>query len=209
MSKQNNKLFYEDIPEDLFLKGDLAIDTEAMGLNFHRDRLCLIQMSDEDGNIVMVKFGKDSNYNAPFLKKILTDKTRQKIFHFARFDVGIIMHYLKIDIRNIFCTKIGSKFARTYTDYHGLKTLLSELLKVDIKKDQQCSDWGAEELTVSQRNYAANDVIHLHKLRDAIAQMLEREGRLKIAQDFMNFIPSICQADILGFTGDIFSHLSK
>lgn len=203
---QKYKLFNEDLPDNVNLKGDLAIDTEAMGLNNNRDRLCVVQIADEEGSVVLVKFGSQSDYSAPNLKALLEDKSREKILHFARFDVAIIMKYLNVDMRNIFCTKIASKFCRTYTDYHGLKTIASELLGVDLKKEKQSSDWGADELTQSQINYAANDVIYLHSLRNALTTMLKREGRFQLATNFMNFIPNVAKADLMMFGPDMFTH---
>ena len=167
------KYHIDDIPGNLNLKGDLAIDTEAMGLNNHRDRLCLLQIADELNDIHLVHF-KNRNYSAPNLKKLLTDTSRVKIFHFARFDVAIIQKYLEIDIDNIFCTKIASKLCRTYTCHHSLLELCSELLDVKISKQQQSSDWGALSLNKKQLNYAAQDVKYLHLLYDKMCLLLLR-----------------------------------
>ena len=196
----------DDLPKDLVLKGDLAIDTEAMGLNNHRDRLCLIQLADESGEIHLVHF-KNQNFDAPNLKKVLNDDSRMKIFHFARFDVAIIQHYLQIDISNIFCTKISSKLCRTYTNYHSLLDLCQELLGVKISKQQQSSDWGADNLNKNQLQYAAQDVKYLHQLRDKLIVLLNREGRLEIADECFNFLPTKTKLDLLGWIDlDIFAH---
>ena len=196
----------DDLPKDLVLKGDLAIDTEAMGLNNHRDRLCLIQLADESGEIHLVHF-KNQNFDAPNLKKVLNDDSRMKIFHFARFDVAIIQHYLQIDISNIFCTKISSKLCRTYTNYHSLLDLCQELLGVKISKQQQSSDWGADTLNKNQLQYAAQDVKYLHQLRDKLIVLLNREGRLEIADECFNFLPTKTKLDLLGWIDlDIFAH---
>jgi ribonuclease D len=196
----------DDLPKDLVLKGDLAIDTEAMGLNNHRDRLCLVQLADESGEIHLVHF-KNQNFDAPNLKKVLNDDSRMKIFHFARFDVAIIQHYLQIDISNIFCTKISSKLCRTYTNYHSLLDLCQELLGVKISKQQQSSDWGADTLNKNQLQYAAQDVKYLHQLRDKLIVLLNREGRLEIADECFNFLPTKTKLDLLGWIDlDIFAH---
>ena len=212
-----------DLPSGVKLHGDLAIDTEAMGLQIKRDRLCLVQICDERDNIHLVHFPKPkksknapelfngidtSIYNAPNLREYLLDSDRQKIFHYARFDVAILQHYLQIDeIPNIFCTKIASKLARTYTDYHGLRNVVNELLNVELKKEQQSSNWGASVLTEAQKHYAKNDVIHLHALRDKLIEMLEASERYDLAQKYFDFIPTLCNADLMGFSGDgLFTH---
>lgn len=206
------KLHINDLPNFVNLIGDLAIDTEAMGLNIKRDRLCLVQICDEKGSIHLIKFSKDVNgnldYSAPNLKKLLLDEKRQKIFHYARFDVAIICHYLKIEeIKNIFCTKIASKLARTYTDHHGLRTIVGEICKVDLKKEQQSSNWGASELTLDQKKYAANDVIYLHKIREELIYMLTDSSRLDIAQKYFSFLKTVCKMDVDGFNGALlFEH---
>ncbi len=199
------KYFINDLPDDLDLNGSLAIDTEAMGLKYNiRDRLCVVQLCDESGLVCLVHFPQNS-YNCPNLKKFLLDKDRQKIFHYARFDVAIMRKYLGIqNFENIFCTKIASRFARTYTDGHSLKTLVSELLHVELKKEQQCSYWGADELSDAQKHYAANDVIYLHALRDKLIEMLKKSGRYEIALKFMAFVDNVCTADMLGFEEDLF-----
>ena len=200
------RLYKNDIPEDLDIPGDLAIDTEAMGLNNHRDRLCVVQLSNGDGNACLVQFEK-GNYAAPNLKKLLSNPDTTKIFHFARFDVAIMKHYLEIDIAPIFCTKIASKLVRTYTDSHGLKELCRELLGVGMSKQQQSSNWGADELTKDQQNYAASDVLYLHRLRDKLTEMLIREGRVELAKKCCDFMPTRVELDLGGWPDvDIFHH---
>ena len=201
------RYFVNDLPDGLELKGSVAIDTEAMGLKYNtRDRLCVVQLCDENGLVCLVHFpASNYDYACPNLKKILLDKNRQKIFHYARFDVAIMRKYLNIDsIENIFCTKIASRFARTYTDSHSLKTLVSELLHTELKKEQQCSYWGADKLTDAQKSYAANDVIYLHRLRDILSEMLQKSDRYEIALKFMAFVDNVCTADLLGFEEDLF-----
>jgi ribonuclease D len=196
----------DDLPKGLVLKGDLAVDTEAMGLNNHRDRLCLLQLADESNNIHLVHF-KNQNFDAPNLKALLSDNNRMKIFHFARFDVAIIQHYLQIEISNIFCTKISSKLCRTYTNYHSLLDLCQELLGVKISKQQQSSDWGAANLNKNQLHYAAQDVKYLHQLRDKLILLLDREGKRKIAEECFKFLPTKTKLDLLGWMeSDIFAH---
>jgi ribonuclease D len=206
MQKHDYTYHVDDLPQNVNLVGDLAIDTEAMGLNLHRDRLCVIQICDENGNIHLVHF-KSRNYEAPNLLKLLRDKERKKIFHYARFDVGSIYQYLGVEVENIFCTKIASKLCRTYSNYHGLSDLCSNLLGVKISKQQQTSDWGSEELTDEQLQYAAQDVEHLHKLRDKCLALLKREGKLEIAQSCFDFVATKSKLDLLGWTStDIFAH---
>jgi len=196
----------DDLPNEVYLKGSLAIDTEAMGLHPMRDRLCVVQICDEDGNVHIVHFSSQA-YNCPNLKQLLMDNKRLKIFHFARFDVALIQHALNVALQNIYCTKISSKLARTYTDQHGLKDVCNELLNVKLSKQQQSSDWGAARLTPEQVNYAANDVIHLHELRHKLDAMLLRENRLEIAQKCFDFIPARATLDLLGWSGiDIFMY---
>lgn len=177
-----------------------------MGLNNHRDRLCVVQISCGDGNAHIVHF-PTPKYDCPNLKALLSDSNRCKIFHFARFDVAIIQHYLGLQLSNIYCTKIASRLCRTYTDMHGLKDLCEELLKVKISKQQQTSDWGSETLTPEQQNYAASDVLHLHGLREKLNIMLKRENRQEIAQKCFEFLPYRAQLDLLGWPEfDIFQH---
>lgn len=201
------KYFVNDIPENLQLKGSIAIDTEAMGLKYNeRDRLCVIQICDESGEVYLIHFPSDKyNYSCPNLRKVLTDKNVLKIFHYARFDIAIMRKYLNIDkFENIFCTKIASRFARTYTDSHSLKSLVSELLHVELKKEQQCSYWGAEQLTDAQKGYAANDVLYLHQLKDKLTNMLKVSGRYDIALKYMQFVDNVCTSDLMGFEEDLF-----
>lgn len=199
------ELFENDLPDNFRLQGDIAVDTEAMGLNIRRDRLCLVQICDENGKTVLVQ--PNQNYDAPNLKKLLNDTNRQKIFHFARFDVAILNHYLNIDIQNIFCTKIASKIARTYTDSHGLKELCRELLTVQISKQQQSSNWGNNHLTIEQQEYAAKDVIYLHDIRQILINMLTRENRLELALDAIEYLPTRVRLDLAGWeNNDIFAH---
>ncbi|WP_375319510.1 ribonuclease D [Candidatus Tisiphia endosymbiont of Oplodontha viridula] len=199
-------VFHNDLPENFNIVGDLAIDTETMGLKVHRDRLCLLQMSNGDGNAYLVNF-IDKNYAAPNLKKLLLDKNRCKIFHYARFDLAAIKKYLEIDLENIFCTKISSKLVRTYTDSHGLKDLCRELLSVQISKQQQSSYWGRNELTEEQKEYAAKDVLYLHQLRAILQERLDVENRLDIAEQIFKFLPTRANLDMIGWNDiDIFMH---
>lgn len=195
-----------DIPANLDFGGAIAVDTEAMGLNNHRDRLCLVQLSSGDGTAHLVRFEKDQ-YEAPHLKRLLADPKVEKIFHFARFDVAIIKHYLGVDCTPLFCTRIASYLARTYADRHGLKDLCKELLNIEISKQQQSSDWGADELSPEQQSYAASDVLYLHRLRDRLTEMLLREGRLELAQKCFIFLPARVELDLAGWPEkDIFAH---
>ena len=177
-----------------------------MGLQFHRDRLCVVQMSCGDGDACLVHFdGHD--YSAPNLKKLLLDRTRNKIFHYARFDLAIIKKYLDIELTNIFCTKIASKLTRTYTDHHGLKDLCRELLDINISKQQQSSYWGSKNLSNEQKEYAAKDVVYLHSLRDILIERLIDSGRNEIAHKLFEFLPTRVNLDLIGWNDiDIFSH---
>ena len=198
----------EDLPAGV-LAGDapLAVDTETMGLITHRDRLCVVQISDGSGDEHLVRFGPDSSYDAPNLKALLADESRLKLYHFARFDLAAIEHYLGVVAAPVFCTKIASKLVRTYTDRHGLKNLLQELLSVDISKFQQQSDWGADKLTNAQLDYAASDVLYLHGIKEALDGILAREGRTELAQRCFDFLPHRSQLDLLGWEErDIFAH---
>lgn len=202
-------LYKNDLPENFQISGDIAIDTETMGLNILRDRLCVLQFSNGDGDAHLVTFdGKD--YSAPNLRKILSDEKNQKIFHFARFDLAIIKKYLGLNIKNVFCTKIASKLVRTYTDSHGLKELCRELLNVNLSKQQQSSDWGSPSLSNDQQEYAARDVLYLHQIRDKLIIMLERENRIEITKSLFKFLPIRIELDLLGFGDenkpDIFAH---
>ena len=199
--------FYKgDLPSDIDLGKIVAIDSETMGLRPQRDRLCLVQLSSGDGNAHLVQF-EQKEYAAPNLVKLLGDPTVTKIFHYARFDVAIIKRYLRTQIKSIYCTKIASKLVRTYTDRHGLKDLCRELLNIDLSKQQQSSDWGADDLTEEQKLYAASDVLYLHKIKDILDSRLIREGRYKMADDCFRFLQTRAELDLIGFESeDIFSH---
>lgn len=200
-----NFLYKNDLPDDLNLGNSIAIDTEAMGLNNFRDRLCVVQISNGNGDAHIVQIEKD-NLDAPNLRKILQDEKVQKIFHFARFDVSLLTHSFNIDINNIYCTKIASKLCRTYTDNHGLKVLVEELAKTELSKKQQTSDWGRSELSEQQIKYAASDVLYLHEVKKKLDIMLERENRTNLAKKCFNFLKTRCQLDLAGFDFDIFRH---
>lgn len=202
----NIKIYQDDLPNNFELEGDIAIDTETMGLNLHRDKLCLLQFSNGNGEAHLVHF-VNQDYTAPNLKALLLDKTRCKIFHFARFDLAAIKKYLSIDLENIFCTKISSKLVRTYTDSHGLKDLCRELLSINISKQQQSSYWGTDNLSSEQKEYAAKDVLYLYQLKDILQKMLLRENRLELAQDIFRFLPTRANLDLIGWNEiDIFMH---
>jgi ribonuclease D len=201
-------LHEEDLPADVtFADGPIAVDTEAMGLNPGRDRLCVVQLSDGKGDEHLVRFGKASDYSAPNLKSLLSDPQRLKLYHFARFDLGIMEAYLGIVAAPVYCTRTASRLVRTYTDRHGLKDLIKELLNIDVSKQQQTSDWGAEELTDAQRDYAASDVRYLHALKEKLDERLDREGRVGLAQACFDFLPARASLDIAGWAEqDIFAH---
>ena len=197
----------EDLPEGVLAPGPVAVDTETMGLVTPRDRLCLVQISDGQGDEHLVRFAIGSPYDAPNLKAVLADPARLKLFHFARFDLAAIEHYLGVTAAPAFCTKIASKLIRTYTDRHGLKNLVEELLGESISKQQQSSDWGAPQLNEAQLEYSASDVRYLHRLRETLSERLEREGRLELAQACFDFLPARARLDIAGWADrDIFSH---
>nr|WP_166178381.1 ribonuclease D [Altererythrobacter segetis] len=197
----------EDLPAGVLAPGPVAVDTETMGLVTPRDRLCVVQISDGQGDEHLVRFARDSRYDAPNLRAVLADPARLKIYHFARFDLAAIEHYLGVVAAPVFCTKIASKLTRTYTDRHGLKNLVNELLNEDISKQQQSSDWGAPELSEAQRDYAASDVRFLHRLHDVFVERLLREGRMELAQACFAFLPARARLDIAGWADrDIFSH---
>ena len=197
----------EDLPAGVLAPGPVAVDTETMGLITSRDRLCLVQISDGQGDEHLVRFANGSAYDAPNLKAVLGDPMRLKLYHFARFDLAAIEHYLGVTAAPVFCTKIASKLTRTYTDRHGLKNLVEELLGESISKQQQSSDWGAHELNEAQREYAASDVRYLHRLREVLAGRLEREGRMQLAQACFDFLPTRARLDMAGWGDhDIFSH---
>ncbi|WP_310618558.1 ribonuclease D [Flexibacterium corallicola] len=184
----------------------VAVDTETLGLNPHRDRLCVVQLSNGDGNADVVQISK-GQMGAPNLKELFSDPSKPKIFHFARFDVAILSKYLGIDVNPVWCTKIASKLVRTYTDRHGLKDITRELLSVDMSKQQQSSDWAADTLSEAQLAYAASDVLHLHKLKEKLEFMLRREGREEIALSCFDFLPTRAKLDLEGWPEtDIFAH---
>jgi ribonuclease D len=200
------KLHKGDLPEGLDLGKVIAVDTETLGLNPARDRLCLVQLSSGNGEAHLVQFSRDA-YEAPNLKRLLTDRNVLKLYHFARFDLASIRRYLGVIAGPVYCTRTASKLARTYTDKHGLKDLVKELLDVDLSKQQQSSDWGAETLSEQQLAYAANDVAYLHRLRDALDAMLKREGRMELAQACFDFLPARAVLDLAGWGEmDIFAH---
>jgi ribonuclease D len=197
----------EDLPAGVLAPGPVAVDTETMGLVTPRDRLCVVQISDGGGDEHLVRFAPDSAYAAPNLKAVLADPARTKLYHFARFDLAAIEHYLGVVAAPVFCTKIASKLTRTYTDRHGLKELVRELLGVELSKQQQSSDWGAPELTDAQREYAASDVRYLHRMVAIFEARLVREGRLELARACFDFLPARARLDIAGWADrDIFSH---
>ena len=195
-----------DLPDGLDLGDTVAIDSETLGLRPHRDRLCVVQLSSGDGNAHLVQFDGE-NYEAPNLKRLLADPDALKIFHYARFDVAVLMHYLGVTTRPIYCTKIASKLVRTYTDRHGLKDLVSELTGVELSKQQQSSDWAAETLSDQQLQYAANDVLHLHAVKAKLDMMLARQERESYAERAFEFLETRAALDLDGFEDlDIFSH---
>ncbi len=206
MAAPSIKLHKGDLPQGLKFPHGVAIDTETLGLNPHRDRLCLVQLSAGDGVAHLVQFD-GSNYAAPRLKALLKDPKITKIFHFARFDVAVLEKYLEVDTAPVYCTKIASKLVRTYTDRHGLKDLCSELLGIELSKQQQSSDWAAKDLSESQLAYAASDVLHLHALKERLDMMLAREGREGLAAACFGFLPHRVQLDLAGWAAeDIFAH---
>ena len=198
----------EDLPAGVLAPGPVAVDTEAMGLHPGRDRLCVVQISDGGGDEHLVRFGPDSDYSAPNLKAILADPARLKLYHFARFDLAIMECYLRVMAEPVYCTKTASRLVRTYTDRHGLKELIRELLSADISKQQQSSDWGAPDLSDAQKEYAASDVRYLHQLREKLDERLEREGRASLAQACFDFLPHRARLDLAGWPEvDIFAHV--
>ena len=201
-----NKVYKGDLPDNLTLGSVIAIDCETMGLNPNRDRLCVVQLSagDGDAHLVQISQGQD---RAPNLCKILENQKILKIFHFGRFDVAALYKTFGVLTKNVYCTKIASRLIRTYTDRHGLKNLLQEILAIDISKQQQSSDWGSETLSKAQIEYAASDVLYLHQLRDILTQKLTRENRMVMAQSCFDFLPIRAKLDIEGWPEtDIFSH---
>ena len=201
-------LHEEDLPGDVqFADGPIAVDTEAMGLVAGRDRLCLVQLSDGKGDEHLVRFGPASDYSAPNLKALLGDPARLKLYHFARFDIGIMRAYLGLMAAPLYCTRTASRLVRTYTDRHGLKDLVRELLGVEISKQQQTSDWGAPELSDAQREYAASDVRFLHGLKAQLDERLLRENRVELAEACFDFLPHRATLDLAGWPEqDIFAH---
>ncbi|APZ52783.1 ribonuclease D [Salipiger abyssi] len=201
-----NHLYQGDLPDGLDLGPVVAIDCETMGLDPHRDRLCVVQLSGGDGNAHLVQVAKGQT-EAPNLCRLLRDENVLKLFHFGRFDIAAMYHAFGALAAPVYCTKIASRMVRTYTDRHGLKALTQELLSVDISKQQQSSDWGAVTLTDAQLDYAASDVLYLHRLREALNRMLEREGRVELAQACFDFLPTRALLDLEGWPEtDIFAH---
>ena len=201
-------LYQNDLPNNHKLESakSVAIDAESLGLNYNgRDKLCLLQICSGDDEVYIIQFDRDK-YHAPNLVKLLSNKNTLKIAHYARFEVGIIKHYLKIDLQNIYCTKIASKLCRTYTDKHGLYDITKELLGITLNKAQQSSDWGLQKLSEEQKQYAASDVIHLHQIKEKLDQMLVREGRLEMAKKCFAFLETRVELDLGGWEEDIFSH---
>lgn len=201
-----NTVYQNDLPDGLNLGPMVAIDCETMGLHPHRDRLCVVQLSGGDGNAHLIQIAKGQT-EAPNLCALLEDPHVLKLFHYGRFDIAAMLNAFGAKAAPVYCTKIASRLVRTYTDRHGLAKLCQELLSVDISKQQQSSDWGAEKLTKAQIDYAASDVLHLHKLRDVLNQMLIREGRIELAQACFEFLPTRAQLDLAGWPEtDIFAH---
>jgi ribonuclease D len=200
------KLHHGDLPADASFGAIVAIDTETMGLNPHRDRLCVVQLSAGDGNAHLVKMARGP-YKAPRLAALLADPKVLKLFHFGRFDIAVLEHALDVRCEPVYCTKIAARLTRTFTDRFGLKDLCKELLGVDLSKQQQTSDWGAETLSEEQMTYAASDVLHLHALKAKLDALLEREGRTELAQAAFRFLPTRARLDVAGWPEvDIFAH---
>ncbi|MGQ0590639.1 MAG: ribonuclease D [Sphingosinicella sp.] len=198
----------EDLPEGVIRPGPIAVDTETMGLQLGRDRLCLVQLSDGGGDEHLVRFGASSDYAAPNLKAVLADPERLKLYHFARFDLASIRAYLGVMAAPVYCTKTASRLIRTYTDRHGLKDIVRELLGQEISKQQQQTDWGAPELSDAQKDYAASDVRYLHALKEKLDARLAREGRTALAQACFDFLPHRAVLDLAGWAEqDIFAHV--
>jgi ribonuclease D len=200
------RLHRGDLPDLKAYKGAVAIDTEAMGLDPHRDRLCVVQLSPGDGTADVVQIAAGQKH-APNIERLLADRSVLKIFHYARFDIGLLAASFGVMAEPVYCTKIASRLARTYTDKHGLKDLAREVLGIDLSKQQQLTDWGADELTDAQVAYAATDVLHLHALKDRLDTMLAREGRTALAAACFGFLPERARLDLAGWANeDIFSH---
>lgn len=201
-----NHLYQNDLPDGLDLGPIVAIDCETMGLNPHRDRLCLIQLSSGDGDAHLVQIEQDQTA-APNLARMLADPKVLKLFHFGRFDIAVLLHRFGVLTSPVYCTKIAAKLVRTFTDRHGLKHLLQEILNIDISKQQQSSDWGAQTLTKAQLNYAASDVLYLHRLKATLDDVLVRENRMEMAQACFEFLPHRAKLDLVGWPEiDIFAH---
>lgn len=206
MTSPRIKLHKGDLPAGLSFGDSVAIDTETLGLRPHRDRLCLVQLSAGNNQAHLVQFDGE-NWSAPRLKALLADPKVLKIFHFGRFDIAVLERWLGVETTPVWCTKIASKLARTYTDRHGLKDLCSELVGIDLSKQQQSSDWAAKDLTQQQLAYAASDVLHLHAIKERLEGMLVRDGRLALAEAAFRFLPERARLDIAGFEDmDIFAH---
>jgi ribonuclease D len=200
------KVHRGDLPAQIELGSLVAVDTEAMGLNPKRDKLCLVQLSAGDGNAHLVQIDRET-FSAPRLKSLLEDRNVLKIFHYARFDVAMLRHYLSAEVRPLYCTKIASRLARTYTDKHGLKDIVKEMLGIDLSKQQQSSDWGSPVLSDAQKQYAALDVVYLHEIKARFDQMLQREDRMELAKACFEFVPVRASLDLAGWTEeDVFAH---
>lgn len=198
--------YKNDLPDGLNLGPVVAVDGEMMGLNPYRDRLCLVQLSSGDGNAHLVHFA-DRDFSAPNLKKLLGDKDTVKIFHVARTDLAVMKHWLGVRVAPVFCTKVAARLCRTFTDRHGMKDLIREILGIDFAKGaQQTSDWGAAELTEDQKVYAADDVLYLHQLKDKLTELLKREGRLELAQACFDFLPYRAELDLGGWSDEMLGH---
>jgi len=208
MTAKSNKIHYfvGDLPSNLNLGKKIAVDTETTGLSLMRDRLCLIQISNGDGNAYLVHFPKQEYHKAKNLKKLLGDEKVQKVFHFARFDLAMIKKYLDLSLTNVFCTKIASRLARTNTESHSFKAVMRDILGLEISKEETCSDWGTEKLTAKQLDYAANDVFELCRLQEKLVELLKREKRTEMAQKCFEFLPNLVELDLQDFQGDIFAH---
>lgn len=201
-----NYLYHGDLPDGLDFGSSVAIDTETMGLQPHRDRLCLVQLSSGDGHAHLVKFAP-GQYDAPNLKALIEDPKVLKLFHYGRFDLAVMQQYLGVMPSPVYCSKIAAKLVRTFTDKHGLKNLCKDLLDIDISKQQQTSDWGAEDYSDAQLNYAAGDVLYLHAIKEKLDAALRREGRTHLAEAAFEFLPTRAKLDLLGWAEqDIFSH---
>jgi ribonuclease D len=195
-----------DLPKGLDFGDCVAVDTETLGLDWHRDRLCLVQVSAGDGHVHLIRFAQP-HYDAPNLKALLGNAKVTKLFHYARFDLAVLRHYLGVTCRPVYCTKIASRLTRTYTDRHGLKDVCKDLLGIELSKEQQSSDWGAETLAPEQLKYAATDVLHLHALKEKLDGMLAREGRADLAKACFGFLGTRAELDLLGWHNeDIFAH---